>query len=77
MAVDLTPQRGRFTFPAMQNSAFVPFPRAFPFTPSWVDVKSPVRGVMACNLTTIGFLCALQPGELIERPFPVDWEAVI
>ena len=77
MAIDLSPQRGRFEFPAMKNSAFVEFPRPFPFTPSWVDVKSPVSGVVACNLTTIGFLCALQPDVLVERPFPVDWEAVI
>ncbi|HLQ33002.1 MAG TPA: hypothetical protein VK457_09955 [Chloroflexota bacterium] len=77
MAIDLTPQRGRFTFPAMRNSTFVEFPRPFPFTPSWVDVKSPVPGVVACNLTTIGFLCSLQPDVLIERPFPVDWEAII
>jgi len=74
---DFSPQRGRIEFPAMTNSVFVEFPRAFPFTPSWVNVKSPVPGVMACNLTTIGFLCALQPDVLIERAFPVDWEAVI
>ena len=61
----------------MKNSAFVEFPRPFPFTPSWVDVKSPVSGVIACNLTRIGFVCSLQPEVLIERPFPVDWEAVI
>jgi hypothetical protein len=75
--LDLSPQRGRFEFPAMTNSVFVEFPRPFAFTPSWVDVKSPVTGVMAFNLTTIGFTCALQPDVLVERPFPVDWEAVI
>jgi hypothetical protein len=77
MAIDLSAQRGRFEFPAMKNTAFVEFPRPFPFTPSYVDVESPVPGVMAFNLTTIGFVCGLQPDVLIERPFPVDWEAVI
>jgi len=61
----------------MTNSIFVPFPRAFAFTPSWVNISSPVPGVMAYNLTTIGFVCSLQPDVLVERPFPVDWEAVI
>ena len=77
MAIDLTPQKGRFIFPARKNTAFVTFPRPFPFTPSFVDVHSPVSGVMACNLTSIGFLCALQPDKTVERDFPVDWEAVI
>ncbi|MHB8620006.1 MAG: hypothetical protein ACYDAG_10640 [Chloroflexota bacterium] len=77
MLPDLTPQRGRFVFPAHTNSAFVPFPRPFPFTPSFVDLSSPVRNVFACNLTSIGFVCSLQPDTLIDRDFPVDWEAVI
>ena len=77
MAADFSPQRGRFEFPAMKNSVFVPFPRTFPFTPSYVNVSSPVQGVMAFNLTTIGFVCGLQPDVVIERSFPVDWEAVI
>jgi len=75
--VDLTPQHGRFEFPAMTNTVFVPFPRSFPFTPSWVNVTSPVPGVMAFNLTAIGFVCGLQPDVLVERAFPVNWEAVI
>lgn len=75
--MDLSPQRGRLEFPAMKNSVFVPFPRPFPIAPSYVNVKSPVRGVMAFNLSTIGFVCGLQPDVMIERPFPVDWEAVI
>ncbi|MDE3074277.1 MAG: hypothetical protein KGJ86_02515 [Chloroflexota bacterium] len=53
------------------------FPRPFPFTPSWVDVSSPVRGVTACNLTSIGFLCTLPADVLVERDFPVDWKAVL
>ncbi len=64
-------------FPARTNSVFVPFPRAFPFTPSWVDVASPVAGVMACNLTSIGFVCALRPDEIVDKDFPVDWKAVL
>ncbi|HEU0168715.1 MAG TPA: hypothetical protein VFS62_13130 [Chloroflexota bacterium] len=77
MAADYSPQRGRFEFPALQNTAFVPFPRAFPVAPSFVNVQSPVRGVMAFNLSAIGFVCGLQPDVLIERAFPVDWEAVV
>lgn len=61
----------------MKNSVFVEFPRPFPVAPSYVNVKSPVRGVMAFNLSMIGFVCGLQPDVLIERAFPVDWEAVI
>ena len=65
--VDLSPQRGRIEFPAMKNSIFVEFPRPFAFTPSWVNVKSPVSGVMAFNLTRIGFVCGLQPDVLVEQ----------
>lgn len=77
MVPDLGPRRGRFTFPARRGSVFVEFPRALPITPSFVEVRSPVRGLVACNLSKIGFLCSLQPDVLIERPFPVYWEAVI
>jgi hypothetical protein len=76
-STDFGPQSGRFEFPALTNTVFVEFPHPFPFTPSWVDVTSPVSGVMAFNLSTIGFTCALQPDVLIDRPFPVDWEAVL
>ena len=77
MSIDLTPQKGRFVFPAGKNSAFVPFPRPFAFTPSFVDVSSPVDGVMAFNLTSLGFICGLPAGVSIDRDFPVDWKAVL
>jgi len=77
MGVDLSPRRGRFEFPAMRNSVFIAFSRPLPIAPSFVNVTSPVSGVMAFNLSTIGFMCSLQPDVLISRPFPVDWEAVI
>ncbi len=75
--MDLSPRHGRFVFPALRNSVFVPFPDELPFTPSYVEVKSPVDGVMAFNLTRIGFVCGLQPEVIIEKAFPVDWVAVI